>query len=126
MSMVLEILSRYGRVFLCGGIVCLIGQILINKTKMTSARILVMFLLTGVVLEAVGLFDPIEKFALAGITIPIIGFGKSLAAGAIEGAEIGLFEACTYGLRTVAGGLTVAIVFGFVFAVLFKSKSKSA
>ena len=126
MSMVLEILSRYGRVFLCGGIVCLIGQILINKTKMTSARILVMFLLTGVVLEAVGLFDPIEKFALAGITIPIIGFGKSLAAGAIEGAEIGLFEACTYGLRAVAGGLTAAIVFGFVFAVLFKSKSKSA
>ena len=124
--MFLEILSRYGRVFLCGGIVCLIGQLLINKTKMTSARILVTFLLTGVVLEAVGVFEYIEEFALAGVTIPIIGFGKSLAAGAIEGAKLGLFEACTCGMRAVAGGLTAAIVFGFVFALLFRSKSKTA
>lgn len=112
--------------FLCGGIVCLIGQLLINKTKMTSARILVTFLLTGVVLEAVGAFKYIEEFALAGVTIPIMGFGKSLAAGAIEGAKLGLFGACTYGMRAVAGGLTAAIVFGFVFALLFRSKSKTA
>ena len=118
--MFLEILSRYGRVFLCGGIVCLIGQLLINKTKMIT------FLLTGVVLEAVGAFEYIEEFALAGVTIPIMGFGKSLAAGAIEGAKLGLFEACTYGMRAVAGGLTAAIVFGFVFALLFRSKSKTA
>ena len=124
--MFLEILSRYGRVFLCGGIVCLIGQLLINKTKMTSARILVTFLLTGVVLEAIGVFGYIEEFALAGVTIPIMGFGKSLAAGAIEGAKLGLFEACAYGMRAVAGGLTAAIVFGFVFALLFRSKSKTA
>ena len=112
--------------FLCGGIVCLIGQLLINKTKMTSARILVTFLLTGVVLEAVGAFKYIEEFALAGVTIPIMGFGKSLAAGAIAGAKLGLFEACTHGMRAVAGGLTAAIVFGFVFALLFRSKSKTA
>ncbi len=124
--MVWEILSRYGRVFLCGGLVCLVGQILINKTKMTSARILVTFLLAGVVLQAVGLFDAIKEFALAGVTIPIIGFGSTLAEGAIEGAKIGLFEACTYGLRAVAGGLTAAIVFGFVIALLFRSRSKTA
>lgn len=124
--MILELMGKYGRVFLCGGLVCLIGQLLINKTKMTSARILVTFLLAGVILEAVGVFEYIEEFALAGATIPITGFGKSLAAGAIEGARIGLFEACTYGMRAVAGGLTSAIVFGFVFALLFRSKSKTA
>ena len=122
----MELMGKYGRVFLCGGLVCLIGQLLINKTKMTSARILVTFLLAGVILEAVGVFEYIEEFALAGATIPITGFGKSLAAGAIEGARIGLFEACTYGMRAVAGGLTAAIVFGFVFALLFRSKSKTA
>ena len=95
--------------FLCGGIVCLIGQLLINKTKMTSARILVTFLLTGVVLEAVGVFEYIEEFALAGVTIPIIGFGKSLAAGAIEGAKLGLFEACTYGMRRICVCVTVQV-----------------
>lgn len=124
--MILELMGKYGRVFLCGGLVCLIAQLLINKTKMTSARILVTFLLAGVILEAVGVFEYIEEFALAGATIPITGFGKSLAAGAIEGARIGLFEACTYGMRAVAGGLTAAIVFGFVFALLFRSKSKTA
>ena len=79
--------AAYLRVFLVGGLVCLIGQLLINLTKMTSAKILVTFLLLGVVLEAVGLFDPIKEYAGAGITIPITGFGSTLAKGAIEGVK---------------------------------------
>lgn len=120
----LEQLATYGKVFLIGGLVCLLAQFLINKTKLTSARILVTFLLLGVVLESVGLFKYIEDFGKAGITIPITGFGSSLAKGAIKGAEKGLLYAVTGGLSSVAGGLTAAIFFGFVFAILFKSHSK--
>lgn len=120
----MEIFLMYLKVFAVGGLVCFIGQILINKTKMTSARILVIFLLTGVLLEAVGAFKYIEEFAGAGITIPIIGFGALLARGAIQGAQIGLFEAVTEGLAAAAPGLASAIFFGFIFAVIFKSHTK--
>ncbi|MCI8325986.1 MAG: SpoVA/SpoVAEb family sporulation membrane protein [Clostridia bacterium] len=114
----------YLKVFAVGGSICLIGQLLINKTKITSARILVTFLVLGVVLEAVGLFSYIEKFAGAGITIPITGFGSTLAKGAIEGSKISLYHAVTYGLAAVSAGLTAAIFFGFIFALIFKSRSK--
>lgn len=114
----------YLQVFVTGGIVCLIGQVLINKTKMTSARILVIFLLLGVLLEATGAFKYIEEWGKAGITIPITGFGSSLAKGAIKGAKEGLFQSVTMGMSAVAGGLTAAIVFGFIFAMIFKSHSK--
>ncbi|MDD7351578.1 MAG: SpoVA/SpoVAEb family sporulation membrane protein [Clostridia bacterium] len=117
----MENVLLYLRVFLVGGVVCLIGQILINKTKITSARILVSFLLLGAVLEAVGLFKYIEEFGKAGITVPIVGFGSSLVKGAIEGAKEGLLQACTGGMAAVSGGLTAAIVFGFIFALIFKS-----
>lgn len=117
-------LWQYGRVFLVGGTVCLIAQILINKTKITSARILVLFLLLGCLLEACGVFKYIEEFGKAGITIPITGFGSSLIKGAIKGAKIGLLQATTYGLAAVSGGLTAAIFFGFVIAVIFKSHTK--
>ncbi len=116
----------YLKVFAVGGLVCTIGQLLINKTKMTSARVLVTFLLAGAALEAVGLFRYIEDFGKAGITIPITGFGKSLAAGAIEGAKQGLYQACTGGLAAVAAGLSAAIAFGFVIALVSKSKPKGA
>lgn len=116
----------YLQVFAVGGLVCAIGQILINKTKMTSARVLVTFLLAGAALEAVGLFGYIEKFGKAGITIPITGFGKSLAAGAIDGAKQGLYQACTGGLSAVAAGLSAAIAFGFLIALVSKSKPKGA
>lgn len=102
----------------------MIAQLLINKTKITSARILVTFLLVGVALEAVGIFEPIEAFGKAGITIPIIGFGASLARGAIKGAKIGLLQSVTYGMSAVSAGLTAAIFFGFVIALIFKSHSK--
>ncbi len=121
----MDIFLTYLKVFAVGGLVCAIGQILINKTKMTSARVLVTFLLAGALLEAVGLFKYIEEFGKAGITIPITGFGKSLAAGAIDGAKDGLFKACTGGLAAVAAGLTAAITFGFVIALISKSKPKS-
>ena len=104
---------------------CLIGQLLINLTKMTSAKILVTFLLLGVVLEAVGIFDPIKEFARAGITIPITGFGSTLAKGAIEGVkEEGLIGALTGGMRAAAAGFSAAIVFGFLVSLVFKARTK--
>lgn len=120
----MEIFLGYVKAFAIGGLVCMIAQILINKTKMTSARILVMFLLLGVILEFVGAFKFIEEFAGAGITIPITGFGSTIVKGAREGAKIGLFESVTYGFRNMAAGLTAAIFFGFFFALIFKSHSK--
>lgn len=122
MSMFLD----YLKVFAIGGLVCTIAQILINRTKMSSARILVLFLLIGVFLEGVGLFSYIKDFAGAGITVPITGFGSTLIKGAKEGAKEGLLEAITYGFRNMASGLTAAIFFGFFFALIFKSHSKKA
>ncbi len=120
----MEMFLGYLKAFAVGGLVCMIAQILINKTKMTSARILVLFLLGGVFLELVGAFKFIENFAGAGITIPITGFGSTIVKGAREGAKIGFFEAVTYGFRNMAGGLTAAIFFGFLFALIFRSHSK--
>ena len=120
----MDIFLGYVKAFAIGGLVCMIAQILINKTKMTSARILVMFLLLGVVLEFVGAFKFIEEFAGAGITIPITGFGSTIVKGARESEKIGLFESVTYGFRNMAAGLTAAIFFGFFFALIFKSHSK--
>lgn len=122
----MEMFLGYVKAFAVGGLVCMIAQILINKTKMTSARILVMFLLLGVFLEVIDVFKYIENFAGAGITIPITGFGSTIVKGAKEGAKIGFFEAVTYGFRSMAGGLTAAIFFGFLFALIFKSHSKKA
>lgn len=122
----MEMFLGYLKAFAVGGFVCMIAQILINKTKMTSARILVMFLLLGVFLEIIDVFKYIENFAGAGITIPITGFGSTIVKGAKEGAKIGLFEALTYGFRNMAGGLTAAVFFGFFFALIFKSHSKKA
>lgn len=120
----MEIFLMYLKVFAVGGLVCVIGQLLINYTKMTSARILVLFLLSGVVLEAVGAFKYIEEFAGAGITIPIVGFGALLTRGAIEGASQGLLQAVTNGMAMASAGLTGAIVFGFIMAAIFKSHTK--
>lgn len=115
----------YLKVFAVGGLICMLGQILINKTGMTSARILVLFMLLGVVFEVAGAFGYMEQFAKAGVTIPIMGFGSSLAKGAIKGAsEQGLIGAVVGGMSAVAAGLTAAIVFGFLFALLFKSRTK--
>jgi stage V sporulation protein AE len=112
-------------VFLIGGFVCMLGQVLIIKTNITSARILVTFVLVGVVLEAFGLFDYISEFARAGINVPIVGFGASLAKGAIGAVKAkGLIGAFTGGLEATAGGIAAAVVFAFIFGLIFKSKTK--
>lgn len=121
----MEIFLTYLKVFAVGGLVCAIGQILINKTQMSSARILVLYMLIGALLEVCGAFEPLKQFAGSGVTIPIMGFGSNLAKGAIEGAKTkGMLGAITGGLSSVAAGLTVVIVCGFVFGLLSKSRSK--
>ena len=113
-------------VFLIGGFICMLGQVLIIYTNITSARILVTFVIIGVLLQAFGIFDPISEFARAGINVPIIGFGASLAKGAISGVQSkGLLGASTGGLEATAGGIVAAIFFAFVFSLIFKSKTKS-
>ncbi len=121
----MDIFLTYLTVFAVGGFICLIGQILINLTKLTSARILVIFLLAGVFLEAIGVFGYLKDFANAGVTIPILGFGSNLAKGAIEGARTsGLFGALTGGVKAAAAGLAGAIFIGFVVALISKARSK--
>lgn len=112
-------------VFLVGGFVCMIGEILIIKTNITSARILVLFELIGVFLQAIGVYDYISEFARAGINVPIIGFGASLAKGAMGAVKargvIGIFSG---GLEATAAGIAAAVFFAFIFALIFKSKTK--
>ena len=112
--------------FLIGGLICAIGQLLIITTKITSSRILVMFVLIGVVLQAIGIFDPISQFAGAGINVPIIGFGASLAKGAIGAVRsIGLLGVFTGGLTATAGGIAAAVGFAFLWGLIFKSHTKN-
>lgn len=121
----MEIFLTYLKVFAAGGALCALGQLLINKTKMSSARILVTFMLLGLVLEVAGVFAYMKEFASAGVTIPITGFGSSLAKGAMQGAkEGGLLGAVSGGLRAAAPGVSAVILFGFVFALVFRSHSK--
>lgn len=121
----MTIFLTYLKVFAVGGLVCMLGQILINKTKMSSARILVLYMLIGVVLEVTGAFEPLKQFAGSGVTIPIMGFGSNLAKGAMEGAkQSGMLGAISGGMSAVAAGLTVAIVCGFVFGLISRSRSK--
>lgn len=122
----MDVFLRYLAVFAVGGLICMIGQVLLNLTKMTPARILSSFLLLGVILETFGLFQPIKEFANAGITIPICGFGSTLAKGAMESArQTGLLGAFTGGVTAGAAGLSAAIIIGFVIALIFKSRNKS-
>jgi stage V sporulation protein AE len=111
--------------FLVGGFICFLAQILVIKTKITTARILVLFLIIGMVLEVFNIYAPFKEFAKAGATVPIIGFGASLARGAIMATkEFGLLGIFTGGLSAVAGGLTMAIFASFIFALIFSSKTK--
>ncbi|MGI6189641.1 MAG: stage V sporulation protein AE [Clostridiales bacterium] len=115
----------YVRAFIVGGLICVIGQILIDKTSLTPARILVSFVTAGVILTAVGVYEPIVKFGGAGATVPLPGFGYTLAKGAIKAVnEMGVLGAFTGGVRAAAGGITAAIVFGYLIAVLFNPKMK--
>lgn len=122
----MEAVLPYLRAFLCGGILCLIGQILIDKTKLTPARILVSYVVAGVVLGAVGLYQPIADWGGAGATVPLTGFGFALAKGVKKAvAEQGLLGALTGGLTATAGGVTAAVVLSLLVAIIFTPKPKS-
>lgn len=111
--------------FVIGGAICVVGQLLLSFTRLTSARILVVFVTAGVILGAVGVYEPLVKLAGAGATIPLTGFGYTLAKGAIEGAlENGILGAVTGGVAVSAAGITAAIVFGYLNAVIFKPRTK--
>ena len=122
--MFLDIILMFLKVFVVGGFICLIAQVIINYTKITAGKILVYFLLAGVVLRAIGIYQFIVDFAGAGATVPICGFGYLLADGAIKGAKESLFKAITGGITAAGMGITAAIVFGYIFALIFKSNSK--
>ncbi|NLK21576.1 MAG: stage V sporulation protein AE [Epulopiscium sp.] len=115
----------YVKAFIIGGIICVIGQILIDKTKLMSGRILVLFVVLGAVLHGMGLYEPLVKFGGAGATVPLPGFGYSLAKGAIEEVDkIGLKGAFTGGLKATSAGITAAVLFAFIAALIFNSKAK--
>ncbi len=116
----------YVKAFIVGGIFCAIGQVLIDKTKLTPAKILVGFVCVGVVLSLLGLYQPLVEFAGAGVTVPISGFGYLLGKGAREGvAENGLIGAFSGGIKTAAAGIGAAIFFGYLIALLFSPKVKN-
>ena len=116
----------YLKAFVVGGLICVIGQILIDKTKLTPARILVAFVIAGAFLQLFGLYQPLVDFAGCGATVPLSGFGYNLCKGIKEAIDstgaIGIF---TGGLTAAAGGICAALIFGFLAAIIFKPKSKS-
>jgi len=117
---------EYVKAFLCGGVLCVIGQILIDRTKLTPARILVGYVTAGVILSAAGVYQPLADWAGAGATVPLTGFGHLLAKGVKKAvAEQGLLGALTGGITAAAGGITAAIFFGFLVALLCKPKPKN-
>lgn len=121
----IEILFKFLKAFIVGGLICVIGQILIDKTKLTPARILVAFVVSGTILSAFGLYQPIVDFAGAGATVPLTGFGHLLAKGVKKAiSEDGLFGILTGGLTSAAGGITASILCGFLVALIFKPKIK--
>ena len=120
----LAIALAYLKAFAVGGGICLIAQIIINFTDLTAGKILVYFMLAGVVLTALGAYQPIVEFAGAGATVPISGFGYLLANGAMKGAEKGFFYAVTGSLTAASAGVTAAVVFAFLMSLIFKSRTK--
>jgi len=115
----------YLNAFIVGGIICAIGQILIDKTKLTPARILVLFVTSGVILTALGIYQKVVDFGGAGATVPLTGFGYSLAKGAFRDVEQnGLLGAFTGGVKAAAAGITAAIFFGYLASVAFAPKAK--
>ena len=116
----------YLRAFIVGGVFCIIAQILIDRTKLTPARILVVYVVAGVILGGIGLYKPIVDFAGAGATVPLTGFGYLISKGVRKAVdEKGLLGALTGGLTSAAGGIAAALMFGYLACLIFKGKSKS-
>lgn len=120
----LQIFFAFFKAFAVGGGICMLAQIVINYTDLTAGKILVIFMLSGVVLQGLGLYQYLVEFAGAGATVPISGFGYLLANGAIKGAEKGFFGAFTGSLSSASAGVSAAVIFSVIMAMLFQSKSK--
>ena len=123
----MEILINLIKAFIVGGLFCVIGQILIDKTNLTPARILVSYVVAGVILGAIGVYKPIVDFAGAGASVPLTGFGYTLSKGVKDAVDqTGLWGALTGGLKATAAGIAAAIVFGALMGFIFKSKEKNS
>ena len=132
MQLVLKMFSEEGffmaylTAFITGGIICSIGQILIDKTKLTSARILVLFVSVGVILTGLGLYEPIVEFGGAGATVPLTGFGYALAKGVMKDVDsLGILGIFTGGIKAAAGGITAAVFFSLIASLIFRAKAKN-
>ncbi len=121
---VLTILFAFFKAFAVGGLICAVAQLVINFTDLTAGKILVLFMLAGVALTALGLYQPLVEWAGAGATVPISGFGYLLASGAMKGAQEGLFEALTGALAAASAGVSAAVVFSFLASLVFRSHTK--
>lgn len=118
--------TQYLSAFAVGGMLCVIGQLLISLTRLTPARVLVIFVTSGVALTVLGLYEPLVRFAGAGATVPLTGFGYSLAKGAMKAAaEEGLLGALTGGIKATAAGISAAIAIGYLIALIFRPATKS-
>jgi stage V sporulation protein AE len=118
-------LNMYIKAFIVGGVLCVIGQLLMDYTNITSARILVLYVVSGVVLSAIGIYGPLVEYAGAGATVPLTGFGYSLYKGTWEAVqEKGLLGAFTGGASATAGGVVAAVVFGYLYSAIFKARTK--
>lgn len=121
----MELLADCAKSFLVGGLLCAAGQLLIDRTRLTPARILTAYVVAGVLLGAAGVYEPFAEWAGAGAAVPLTGFGNTLARGVREAvAESGVLGAFTGGLTASAGGITAAVVFGFLAAAVFKPREK--
>ena len=117
---------EYFKTYIIGGLICVIGQILIDKTKLTPARILVCFVVAGVILGGIGVYEPIIKFAGAGATVPLMGFGYTMAKGTMEAVqEKGLMGVLIGGVKAASAGIAAAVLFGYAAALVSKSSDKS-
>ena len=122
----MELLIEYGKAFAVGGLLCVVGQLLIDYTKLTPARILTFFVVTGVLLGALGVYQPLADWAGAGATVPLTGFGSALAKGVRQAvAEKGLLGAFTGGFTAAAGGICAAMFFGYLVALICKPGDKN-
>ncbi len=121
----MDIFLMFVKAFAVGGAICLLGQIIINFTHLTNGKILVIFLVAGAILEGFGLYGPLVQFAGAGASVPISGFGYALVRGAVQAAkQDGVYGALTGGLAACATGVSIAIVSGYLVAVLFRPRTK--
>lgn len=109
--------------FIIGGVICTIGQVLMDATKLNAPKVLVILVASGAILQAIGVYQHIVDLAGSGAKVPLPGFGYNLVKGAMEGAERGLLEAITGGIKSVAGGISIAIVWGYFIALIFNPKS---